>query len=49
MPNAESTEKRVPAMLVSYDWQDDLPVTEAELELCEEHFLNILSAMVQDD
>jgi len=49
VPNAESTEKRVPEMLVSYDWQDDLPVTEAELELCEEHFLNILSAMVQDD
>lgn len=36
-------------MLVSYDGQNDLPVTEAELELYEEHLLNILSAMVQDD
>lgn len=49
MPNAGSTEKRVPEMLVSYDGQDHLPVTEAELELCEEHLLNILSDMVQDD
>lgn len=49
MPNAESTEKRVPEMLVSHDWQDHLAVTEAEMELCEEHLLNILSAMVQDD
>tara|TARA_R110002110_G_scaffold216406_8_gene430432 strand:+ start:8489 stop:8638 length:150 start_codon:yes stop_codon:yes gene_type:complete len=49
VPNAGSTEKRVPEMLVSYDGQDHLPVTEAELELYEEHLLNILSDMVQDD
>ena len=47
MPNSTVTESKVPEMSVSTDWPDELPILETELDLFEEHLLDILTTMIQ--
>ena len=34
---------------ITNDWPEDLPITEAELDLFETHMLDIITAMIQHD
>ncbi|HEY9079476.1 hypothetical protein [Magnetovibrio sp.] len=47
MPNSTATESKVSDTSVSTNWPDELPVVDAEMDLFEEHLLDILTAMFQ--
>ncbi|WP_158498751.1 hypothetical protein [Magnetospira sp. QH-2] len=43
----EPDQKRTNDRAVATDWMDELPITEAELDLVERHFLDLLTSMIQ--
>ena len=47
MPGNKPKKSEIPAFRVKDDWPDELPITEAELELFETHLLDMITAMVQ--
>ncbi len=47
MPGKKPKKTETPAFLVKDDWPEELPITDAELELFETHLLDMISAMVQ--
>lgn len=47
MPNPTTTKTEDQDKKVSTDWPEELPIMEVELDLLEEHLLDILTTMIQ--
>ncbi len=47
MPGNQPTKIEAPAFCVKDNWPEEMPITDAELDLFEEHILDIITAMVQ--
>lgn len=47
MPIHNATENPVPEAAVETDWPANMPILDGEMELLEEHLLDILSVMIQ--
>ena len=47
MPGQTTQKTETPEIRVTDDWSEELPITDAELDLFEAHLLDMIKAMVQ--